>query len=107
MGKHVTLTPTQITLSTCLFIKAGGVLGGRLSDYIVVKWMRKRKNEWVPEDRLRATLFSAGVLAPLSVVLAGVVTQCVKGTGGIVLTLVCFFVNGVGVSQIPVYRAFG
>ena len=107
MGKHVASTPTQITLLTCLFTKAGGVLGGRLSDYTVVKWMKKRKNEWVPEDRLRATLFSAGVLTPLSVVLAGVVTQCVKGTVGIVLSLVCFFVNGVGVSQIPVYSALG
>lgn len=74
-----------------------------MSDYIVVKWMNKRKNEWVPEDRLRATLFSAGVLAPLSVIFAGVVTQYVKGTTGIVLTLICFFVNGVGVSKSTLY----
>lgn len=65
--------------------------------------MNKRKNEWVPEDRLRATLFSAGVLAPLSVIFAGVVTQYVKGTTGIVLTLICFFVNGVGVSKSTLY----
>jgi hypothetical protein len=76
---------------------AGAPLSGLLSDRTVVHWKAKRKGVWVPEDRLRATLWGAGFLAPISVLLSGIVTHYVGGTAGIVLNLVFFFMNGVGV----------
>ena len=57
----------------------------------------KRGGVWVPEDRLRATLPGALVMAPCSILLSGLVTQYVRGTPGLVLNLVLLFVNGLGV----------
>jgi hypothetical protein len=52
----------------------------------------------VPEDRLRATLPGAMVLVPVSVLLSGLITQFVEGQRvGLVLNLICFFINGFGV----------
>lgn len=76
----------------------GGIFAGRLSDNMVKKWRKRRGGEWVPEDRLRATLFSAAVLLPLSVLGSGLATQFVGGPTGLVLNLICLFFNGVGVS---------
>ena len=62
-----------------------------------MKWKKKRNGVWYPEDRLRATTWSAVVLVPLSVLFSGLLIQYVPGPLGLALTLVCFFVNGVGV----------
>lgn len=65
---------------------------------MIKKWRKKRGGKWVAEDRLRAALFGAIWLIPPSVALFGVANRYVDGTPGLVLCLVCLFVNGVGVS---------
>ncbi|KAI0081509.1 MFS general substrate transporter [Panus rudis PR-1116 ss-1] len=75
----------------------GALTAGRLSDSVIVKWREKRGGEWVPEDRLRATLLGAGIFTPLSTIVFGFVTQWVHGWPGIVMDLVCLFVNGLGI----------
>ncbi|KAF7983021.1 hypothetical protein HWV62_24660 [Athelia sp. TMB] len=77
----------------------GGVFSGRLSDYMVKKWRKRRGGEWVPEDRLRAAIFSSAVLVPASVLCSGLVVQFVGGTLGLVLSLLCLFFNGMAVSS--------
>ena len=76
----------------------GAPLAGRISDRNIRKWRKRRGDEWVPEDRLRGTLFAAAILVPLSVLAIGVITHYVKGRLGLTLNLVCLFVNGFGVS---------
>ncbi|KAJ6497761.1 MFS general substrate transporter [Mycena sanguinolenta] len=78
----------------------GSPLAGMLSDRTVIKWRERRGGKWVPEDRLRATLFAATTLVPLSVVLCGVITHFVPGPLGLALNLVCFFLNGLGVDLV-------
>lgn len=67
----------------------------------MIKWRKRRGGEWVPEDRLRTTLSGALVWVPLSTLTSGLVTAYVDGTPGIVINLVCLFVNGVGVRHFP------
>ena len=71
---------------------------GRISDHIVIKWRRKRKGVWYPEDRLRAAIVPMAVLIPLSLLAFGLVNKLVDGKLGLVLSLVCLFINGGGVS---------
>ena len=65
---------------------------------MVKKWRKKRAGKWVPEDRLKAGMFAAVWLIPLSLVLFGVANTFVDGTPGLVLCLVCLLINGIGVS---------
>lgn len=74
-------------------------MAGRVSDIIVVRWRKRRGGEWVPEDRLRGTLYGACIFVPLSVLCSGLVTHYIGGTLGIVLNLVCLFFNGLGVRR--------
>ncbi|KAF5386894.1 hypothetical protein D9615_002116 [Tricholomella constricta] len=78
----------------------GAPLSGRISDKIVVEWRNRRGGVWYPEDRLRATLFAALYLVPLSILAAGLLTQFVPGKIGLILNLVCLFINGVGVDMV-------
>jgi len=80
-------------------------IAGRLSDAMVEKWKARRKGTWVPEDRLRAVLVG-GLLVPLSVCLSGLITTYIAGTSGLVLNLLCFFMNGIGASCKLVYDFF-
>jgi len=45
----------------------GATIIGRISDYTVIKWRKKRKGVWYPEDRLRASLIPFAVIVPLAV----------------------------------------
>ncbi|KAJ3478564.1 hypothetical protein NLI96_g9669 [Meripilus lineatus] len=74
----------------------GAYVAGVLSDRKVVEWRERRGGVWVPEDRLRVTLVGALFWIPLSVLFSGLITDNVRGTIGIVLNLICLFVNGVG-----------
>lgn len=58
----------------------------------------KRNGVWVPEDRLRVILIG-GLFVPLSVGLSGLVTTYIAGPLGLVLNLLCLFMNGIGVSH--------
>jgi MFS family permease len=87
-------------ISTDIFaFVVGAPFSGRLSDKIVVKCRKERGGEWYPEDRLRATLFSAGVMVPLSTLACGFLTAYVPGKMGLALNLICLFVSGLGVKS--------
>ncbi|KAF8802956.1 MFS general substrate transporter [Phlegmacium glaucopus] len=75
----------------------GSPTAGYLSDRLVVYYRKKRGGEWYAEDRLRATLPGALLFVPLSVLFSGLLTRYVSGTPGLVLNLVCLFMNGIGV----------
>lgn len=78
----------------------GAPLAGWISDRLIIKWRARRGGIWVPEDRLRATLFGAFVLVPLSVMMCGWATVSVSGWPGLVLNLVGMFLNGLGVDVV-------
>jgi len=95
----------EAVIGACFFpMGVGNIIGaplaGTLSDRVVVKWRNQRKGVWVPEDRLRATLFGAATLVPLSVLLCGLITHFVEGPLGLGLNLICFFFNGLGVDLV-------
>ena len=73
---------------------------GRVSDQIVIKWRKKRNGVWYPEDRLRAAIVPLGIIIPLSLMAFGLVNKFVDGKLGLVLSLMCLFVNGGGVSAL-------
>ena len=77
----------------------GASIAGRISDKVVRQAKEERKGIWVPEDRLRAVWLGGLVLVPLSVTLSGFTTAYISGTVGLVINLVCFFTNGVGVGH--------
>ena len=77
----------------------GATIIGRISDHTVIKWRRKRKGVWYPEDRLRASLIPFASIVPLSVLCFGLVNRFVDGRLGLVLCLVCLFFSGAGVSE--------
>ncbi|KAI8974224.1 MFS general substrate transporter [Trametes punicea] len=75
----------------------GAPLAGYLADRAVIKGGARRGGVWYPEDRLRATISGALFLVPLSTLFSGLATQFVPGMTGIVLNVLCLFINGVGV----------
>ncbi|KAG1834358.1 major facilitator superfamily domain-containing protein [Suillus subalutaceus] len=75
----------------------GAPLAGCLSDVVISKWQKKRKGVWSPEDRLRATWIGGMFMVPLSIGVSGLLTAYVGGPIGLVLNLLCLFVNGIGV----------
>ena len=77
----------------------GATIIGRISDRTVIKWRKKRGGVWYPEDRLRAALIPFASIVPLSVLCFGLVNRFVDGRLGLVLSLVCLFFNGAGVSE--------
>ncbi|KAJ7131059.1 MFS general substrate transporter [Mycena epipterygia] len=78
----------------------GAPLAGWLSDRTVIKYRALRDGIWVPEDRLRGAQLGAISLVPLSILASGFITTFVPGRLGLVLNLICFFVNGVGVDMV-------
>ncbi|CDO71928.1 hypothetical protein BN946_scf184940.g75 [Trametes cinnabarina] len=112
IGKQYNITNEALIGAFFLPAGLGNIIGaplaGRLSDRVVVEWRKRRGGVWVPEDRLRASLWGAGFLVPMSVLLSGLTTQFVPGTPGIVLNLVWLFMNGIGVDIVlsPAFRAF-
>lgn len=75
----------------------GAPLAGRLSDVVLRKWQKKRKGVWSPEDRLRAIWIGGLFMVPLSIGVSGLLTAYVGGPIGLLLNLLCLFVNGMGV----------
>jgi len=76
---------------------AGAQIIGRISDRTVIQWRQKRGGVWYPEDRLRAALLPFLVIIPVPLVLFGLVNRFVDGMPGLIISLACLFVNGVGV----------
>jgi len=71
---------------------AGTWFGGKWSDWMVRRWIRKRNGERVPEDRLRAAAPFMCVVAACILVYGWTVE---KEVGGIPLTVIVMFVQGV------------
>ncbi|CAL1703109.1 unnamed protein product [Somion occarium] len=78
----------------------GAPIAGWFSDRQLIKWRKRRGGEWVPEDRLRGLWVGAALCVPISVLLFGFVTEYIEGRLGIVLDLVCLFINGLGVDLV-------
>ncbi|KAJ6555231.1 major facilitator superfamily domain-containing protein [Mycena sp. CBHHK59/15] len=78
----------------------GAPFAGALSDHLLIKWRARRGGTWVAEDRLRGALLGAALLVPLSILASGIITHFVDGPRGLVLNLVCFFINGIGVDLV-------
>ncbi|KAJ7287301.1 MFS general substrate transporter [Mycena rebaudengoi] len=101
LGARYNITNAAILGACFLPMGVGNIIGaplaGMLSDRILIKWRQRRGGIWVPEDRLRASLFGAATLVPLSVVVCGLITHFVPGPIGLFLNLVSFFFNGLGV----------
>lgn len=103
IGAHYGITNEAIV--GALFIPAGigniigAPLAGRISDSMVVYW-REKRGKWMPEDRLRATLYGALFFTPLSVLISGLLTQYVHGWIGLSLNLVCLLFNGIGIDVV-------
>lgn len=65
---------------------------------MLVKWRKYRGGVWVPEDRLRASLFGGLILVPGSMVASGLLTHYGDDSNvSLALNLFFFFVNGFGV----------
>jgi len=103
IGLRYHITNEAIVGACFLPVGIGGIIGsaivGRVSDHTVIKWRRKRKGVWYPEDRLRAAVIPFAVLLPLSVLGFGLVNRLVDGNVGIMLSLVCLFFSGGGVNM--------
>ena len=54
---------------------------------------------WYPEDRLRASLLPLALIVPLPVIAFGSINTFVDGSVGLLLSLLCLFINGIGVSN--------
>ncbi|KAI0085892.1 MFS general substrate transporter [Irpex rosettiformis] len=101
VGKTYNITNSAILGALCIPLGLGNCVGaplsGMLSDRIIIAARKRRGGVWIPEDRLQAALFGAGVLAPCSILFAGLVLHFMHNTAGLVLVCICFFFNGVGV----------
>ncbi|KAI1077901.1 putative MFS transporter [Whalleya microplaca] len=72
----------------------GSIVGGRLSDHTVRRYIAKRGGVRLPEDRLNSGLSALFVILPISVLLYGWCLQ--KEFGGLALPIVTGFWMGVG-----------
>ncbi|EKM56177.1 uncharacterized protein PHACADRAFT_95579 [Phanerochaete carnosa HHB-10118-sp] len=83
IGKRYGIHNESLLGALCIPLGIGNAIGapltGRISDWMVVKWRKRRGGIWVPEDRLRAALPGAAVMVPCSVLFSGLVTQCFRG----------------------------
>ncbi|GJJ08853.1 hypothetical protein Clacol_003073 [Clathrus columnatus] len=99
IGPRFGITNEAILGTFYLAPGAGNIVGSRLSGYVsdatIKRWIAKRAH-FVPEDRLRATLISGGILVPCSLIGLGFTIQFWTTTGGLALSLVLLFISGVG-----------
>lgn len=105
MGVKYGITNEAILGAICIPVGVGNVFGsswsGQLSDKMLVKWRKYREGVWVPEDRLRASLFGGLILVPGSMVASGLLTHFGDDSNvSLAFNLFFFFVNGFGVSAV-------
>nr|POE53366.1 itaconate transport protein [Quercus suber] len=72
---------------------AGTFVGGRWADHTVKKWIVKRGNKRIAEDRLNSCLPAMGLVIPACMVLYGWSIE--KEVGGIPLPVIVMFIQGV------------
>ena len=95
------------TIPLLKVIVVAAPLAGRLSDNIIIRYRKSRGGVWYPEDRLRATIPGALFLVPLTMIFTGLLIEFVPGKVGFILSLVCLFINGLGVCINPFVFLFG
>ncbi len=71
----------------------GTLIGGRYADHVVKSWIVKRGGVRQPEDRLRSSLWSMGIVIPACLLIYGWGVE--KEVGGIPLAVITLFVQGV------------
>ncbi|KAF4991460.1 hypothetical protein FDECE_14030 [Fusarium decemcellulare] len=72
----------------------GSIIGGKVSDITVKRYMRKRNGQRLPEDRLNSSLPWILIVLPLGTLLYGWSVK--KEIGGLALPIISAFVQGVG-----------
>ncbi|CEI61269.1 unnamed protein product [Fusarium venenatum] len=72
----------------------GSTVGGKISDIVVKRYIRKRNGERCPEDRLNSSLPSILIILPLGTLLYGWSVQ--TRIGGMALPIVSSFIEGFG-----------
>ncbi|RAK96571.1 putative MFS transporter [Aspergillus ibericus CBS 121593] len=72
----------------------GSILGGRLSDRMVRKWIVKRNGTRLPQDRLNSGLITLFLVLPAAALVYGWTLQ--EGRGGMVVPIIAAFWGGVG-----------
>ena len=80
------------------YLPVGAPIAGLISDRTVIWWQKEKKGDWYPEDRLRASLIPLALIVPLPVIAFGFINKFVDGSLGLGLSLLCLFINGIGVS---------
>ena len=85
-------------------IPVGAPIAGYISDRIISRRRKARGGIHVPEDRLRGIQFSAFVLIPASLLIAGYTTTYIDGPLGLIINLFCLFINGFGVSFVELLK---
>jgi hypothetical protein len=72
----------------------GSTVGGKISDVVVKRYIRKRNGERCPEDRLNSSLPSILIILPLGTLLYGWSVH--NRIGGMALPIVSSFIEGFG-----------
>ncbi|KAI2698341.1 hypothetical protein CBS147333_10246 [Penicillium roqueforti] len=81
-------------LSPGIGFLVGSVIGGRLSDHAVKKWILKRNGERLPQDRLNSGLVTLFGVLPGATLIYGWTLQ--EEVGGMVVPIIAAFFAGVG-----------
>ncbi|GAA6017760.1 hypothetical protein JCM10207_000488 [Rhodosporidiobolus poonsookiae] len=93
---------TNAALLGCFYLSQGvgnavcSRFSGKYADWTLRHWLKKRNGQYVPEDRLKATLLGGGIVLPGSVLALGWVLDRVGGKVGLAWTVILLFVDGVG-----------
>ncbi|KAF4336761.1 major facilitator superfamily transporter [Fusarium beomiforme] len=72
----------------------GSTIGGKISDVVVKRYMRKRNGQRIPEDRLNSSLPSVLLILPLGTLLYG--WSVYHRLGGMALPIISAFIQGFG-----------
>lgn len=72
----------------------GSTVGGKISDVVVKRYIRKRNGERRPEDRLNSSLPSVLIILPLGTLLYAWSVQ--RKIGGMALPIIGSFIEGFG-----------
>ncbi|KAJ8588635.1 MFS general substrate transporter [Rhizopogon salebrosus TDB-379] len=78
----------------------GTLVAGHISDIVVKKWRVRHEGVWYPEDRLRTAWIGGLFMVPLSVGASGLLITYAGDLIGLLLNLLCIFLNGMGVDLV-------
>ncbi|GAA5876347.1 hypothetical protein JCM8547_008889 [Rhodosporidiobolus lusitaniae] len=73
---------------------------GKSADWVLKRWLKKRNGVYVPEDRLRATLFGLAIFLPGTVLSLGWVIERVGGKVGLAWAIILLFLSGASLMSV-------